>query len=284
MKQIDFIKEYFYAETEGFHIKDVKLAERKDSYLFSIKCYYITTHEDYDFYVFYSDTIPTNIYPIRNGEILDECYYKYIGLMTELCSRSISNNFIVQFVNRNSIFPILERKMKDIDKEITPSKNATQLKGIANQIRDCYLYLTDYLMNKCRTENPEFKNDNFKDNYQEFLQKIMPGKQSETRRNSIIGIAQKGWKLNAELVHKDSVTLFDICISFNILQLIVSTTSNLMVGDNMPFNKIKCPNCQSENFSMRQDSARKEYVYACKDCKTIYSLEMKEMLRDNSTE
>ena len=112
----------------------------------------------------------------------------------------------------------------------------------------------------------------------------MPGKQSETRRNSIIGIAQKGWKLNAELVHKDSVTLFDICISFNILQLIVSTTSNLMVGDNMPFNKIKCPNCQSENFSMRQDSARKEYVYACKDCKTIYSLEMKEMLRDNSTE
>lgn len=34
MKQIDFIKEYFYAETEGFHIKDVKMAERKDSYLF----------------------------------------------------------------------------------------------------------------------------------------------------------------------------------------------------------------------------------------------------------
>ena len=73
-------------------------------------------------------------------------------------------------------------------------------------------------------------------------------------------------------------------LSYIILQLIVSTTSNLMVGDNMPFNKIKCPNCQSENFSMRQDSTRKEYVYVCKDCKTMYSLEMKEILRDNSTE
>lgn len=228
----------------------IKLVERKNSYLFLINCYYITTDEYFDFYIFHSDTIPTNIHPIRNGETLGECYYKHIGLMTELCSRSISNNFIVEFINKNSIFPILERKMKDIDKEITPSKNATQLKGTANQIRDCYLDLTDYLMNKYRTENPEFKNDNFKENYQEFLQKIMPGKQSEIRRNAINGIAQKGWKLNSELIHKDSVTLFDICISFNILQLIISTTSNLIVGDNMPFNKIKCPNCQSENFSM----------------------------------
>lgn len=80
---------------------------------------------------------------------------------------------------------------------------------------------------------------------------IMPGKKSETRRNVINGIAPKGWILNSELVHKDSVTLFDICISYNILRLIFSAPSNLLVGDNMPFNKIKCPNCQSEHYSMR---------------------------------
>ena len=36
MKQIDFIREYFESETEGFHIKDIKMVERKNSYLFSI--------------------------------------------------------------------------------------------------------------------------------------------------------------------------------------------------------------------------------------------------------
>ncbi len=80
--------------------------------------------------------------------------------MTELCSNSISNNFILEFLNNNSIFPIIERKLTDIAKEINPSKNSTQLKGIANQIRDCYLDLTDYLMNKSRTQNLNFTNDN----------------------------------------------------------------------------------------------------------------------------
>ena len=136
-------------------------------------------------------------------------------------------------------------------------------------------------MNKVRTKNQNFKNDNFKDNYQEFLLMIIPGKQSETRRNTLNGIAQKGWLLNSELVHKDSVTLFDICISFNILQLIVSITSNLIVGDNMPFNKIKCPNCQSERFSLRKGTG-KEYIYVCKDCKTKFTTQMEELLRDNT--
>lgn len=284
MNRIDFIREYFENETDDFHIKDITLACTKNSYLFSIKCYYITTEEGIDFYVFYSDTIPTNLYPIRDGETLDECYYKHIGLMTELCSNNISNNFILEFLNNNSIFPIIERKLTGIAKEINPSKNSTQLKGIANQIRDCYLDLTDYLMNKSRTQNLNFKNDNFKGNYQEFLQMIMPGKQSETRRNVINGIAQKGWIINSELVHKDSVTLFDICISYNILRLIVSTTSNLLVGDNMPFNKIKCPNCQSEHYSMRQDNSREEFVFVCKDCKTKFLSRMEEILRDNYAE
>lgn len=280
MKRIEMIKKYFYSETDGFHIKDVKLVDTKNSYLFSIKCYLIQTNENTEFYIFYSDTLPMNLYPINEGSTLDEIYYLHIGLMTELCSQTVSKNFILEFLNNYSIFPIIERKLFEIKKEISPNKNSTQLKGLANQIRDCYLDLTDYLMNKSRTKNPSFKNDNFTDNFQEFLTQILPGNQSSTRRNVLNTIAQKGWKLNSELVHKESVTLFDICISFNILQLIVSNISNIIVGENMPFNKIKCPNCMSENFSLRQDSNKKEFIYVCRDCKTKYTVELDEILRD----
>ena len=48
----------------------------------------------------------------------------------------------------------------------------------------------------------------------------------------------------------------------------------------MPFNKIKCPNCMSENFSLRQDSNKKEFIYVCRDCKTKYTVELDEILRD----
>ncbi len=81
---------------------------------------------------------------MRNGESLNECYYKHIGLMTELYSDCISKNFVFEFLNNNSIFPILEIKINSIEKEITPSKNATQLKAVANQIRDCYLEWKKY--------------------------------------------------------------------------------------------------------------------------------------------
>lgn len=158
-------------------------------------------------------------------------------------------------------------------------KNASELSGLANQIRECYLILTDYLMNKIRSQNIEFKNDNFKDNLSEFLAYVLPGKQSETRRNVISIIAQKGWKMNAELVHKDSVTIFDIMISFNILQLVVSTISNIIVGNNMPFNKIKCPYCKGENHSMLQDSESKEYYYICDDCKRKFKVSLDEMIK-----
>ncbi len=52
MKRIDFIREYFENETDDFHIKDITLACTKNSYLFSIKCYYITTEEGIDFLCF----------------------------------------------------------------------------------------------------------------------------------------------------------------------------------------------------------------------------------------
>lgn len=52
----------------------------------------------------------------------------------------------------------------------------------------------------------------------------------------------------------------------------------------MPFNKIKCPNCQSEHYSMRQDNSREEFVFVCKDCKTKFLSRMEEILRDNYAE
>lgn len=155
MKKIAIIKKYFEEETKGFSIEEIKKVDTKNSYLFSTDCYSITTKENIDFCVFRSDTLPMNLYTMRQDETINECYFKHIGLMTELCSSSLNKNFILDFLNNNSIFPILDRKLMLIEQAISTEKNATQLKGVANQIRDCYLDLTDYLMNKSRTNNPD---------------------------------------------------------------------------------------------------------------------------------
>lgn len=273
------ILEYFYCETDGFVATEVVLVETKASYLWQMDCYMINTEQGVSFYVFDEDMLPVNLYPVKEGETLDECYYKHIGFMMELCSKTINNNFILNFIEDYSMFPILDRRINEIENDITLDKNANQLSGIANQIRDCYLNLTDYLMNKMRTSNTEFKNDNFTSNLEEFLKLIIPGKQSETRRNTINGIAQKGWKLNSELVHKDSITVFDILISINILRLLVSTVSNLIVGNNMPFNKVKCPHCQSEKHTMEKNAIQKEYEYVCGDCGTKFNVSLEEIIK-----
>lgn len=273
------ILEYFYCETDGFVATEVALVETKASYLWQMNCYMINTEQGVSFYIFDGDMLPVNIYPVKEGETLDECYYKHIGFMTELCSKTINNNFILNFIEDYSMFPILDRRINEIENDITLDKNANQLSGIANQIRDCYLNLTDYLMNKMRTSNIEFKNDNFTSNLEEFLKLIIPGKQSETRRNTINGIAQKGWKLNSELVHKDSITVFDILISINILRLLVSTVSNLIVGNNMPFNKVKCPHCQSEKHTMEKNAIQKDYEYVCEDCGTKFNVSIEEIIK-----
>lgn len=272
------IEAYFHDETKGLEISKISLVDTKHSYLWQIKCYLIETTQNIRFYLFDGDTLPVNLYPIRENQSLDECYYLHIGLMTELCSRSVADNFIVDFLDKYSIFPILDRRITEISADITLNKNASQLSGIANQIRDCYLNLTDYLMNKVRTQNPSFKNDNFTDNLEEFLRIVIPGSQSETRRNTINGIAQKGWRLNSELIHKDSTTVFDILTSLNVLRLIVSTISNLIVGNNMPFNKIKCPNCQGENYTIVK-SCDKDYEYVCQNCKTHFSVALDDIIK-----
>lgn len=273
------IESYFYNETKGFEIERLTLAETKSSYLWTIECYFVETKQKTNFYVFVGDTLPTNLYPIKDSESLNELYYMHIGVMTELCSDSVANNFIKKFIGNYSVFPILDRRFNEIANEIEVKRNSNQLSGIANQIRDCYLTLTDYLMNKVRTTNPEYKNANFTANLEEFLKLIIPGSQSETRRNTINGIAQKGWKFNSELVHKDSVTVFDLLTSFNTIQLITSTISNLLVGNNMPFNKIKCPVCQCEEYTLIKNSG-KELNCICKVCNTHYNVTLENIIRE----
>lgn len=269
MKQIE---DYFYNETKDFTIINVTLVETKYSYFDTVNCYQIQTDKEIIFYVYKGSVMPMNLYPARNGETITECYYKHIGFMAELCSNSLSKNFILDFLDNNSIFPILDRLTMSIGSEITLEKNSNQLKGLANQIRDCYITLSKYLMNKHRSNSPNYKDDNFTDNLEEFLQIILPGKESEKRRNLINTIAKKGWSFNAELVHKNTVTVFDVLISFNTMQLVVSSISNLVVGDEMPFNKIKCPNCKSEDFTMFDDRDLMDYTYTCTNCNNRYSV------------
>lgn len=266
MWEIQEVIDYFYDETKGFEIDDVEMIETKYSYFDSIHCYHISTTQKIDFYAFVGETTLTNVYAAREGETLDEVYFKHVGFIAEYASDVLNSNFIVNFIKDTSPFPIIDRRMGEICADITLDKNASQLCGLANQIRDCYLTLTDYLMNKNRTKNPNFKNDNFKDNLSEFLSVILPGKQSETRRNVINTIAQKGWKFNSELVHKDSTTVFDVLISFNLLQFIVSTLSNIIVGNNMPFNKIKCPRCKGERHVLQEKGDGSDFMYVCEDC------------------
>lgn len=271
--------DYFYNETKDMQISNITLVETKHSYFDTIDCYHISTIQEFDFFIFTGHTTLTNIYPAKSNESLDEIYYKHVGFIAEYSSFALGKNFILDFIKTSSVFPILDRRMNEISNDITLDKNANQLSGLANQIRDCYIILTDYLMNKVRSQNPEFKNDNFKDNLSEFITFILPGKQSETRRNVINTIAQKGWNLNSELIHKDSITVFDVLISFNILQLVVSTISNIIVGNHMPFNKVKCPKCKSERHSLQQNSEQK-YRYMCEDCGYTFNVSLDEIIKD----
>ena len=272
-------EDYFYAETADMKISKIDLVETKYSYFDTVNCFRVITTEGYTFYIFNGEATLTNIYPAREDESLVECYYKHVGFITEYASNALNQNFLLNFIKDTTVFPILDRQMKEIESEITLEKNASQLSGLVNQIRDCYITLTDYLMNKVRSRNNDFKNDNFKDNLAEFLTYVLPGSQSETRRNVINTIAQKGWKMNAELVHKDSVTVFDIMVSFNILQLVVSSISNIIVGNNMPFNKIKCPRCKGEKHIMQQDSESKDYQYICEDCGCKFAVSLDEIIK-----
>ena len=279
MWQIEDVNNYFYNETKGYEIVDTELVETKYSYFDQIQCYKISTRQNVNFYAFVGDTTLTNVYPARENESLDEVYFKHVGFIAEYSSNILNSNFIVSFIKDTSVFPILDRRMGEICKDITLDKNASQLCGLANQIRDCYLTLTDYLMNKNRTKNPEFKNDNFKDNLSEFLSVILPGSQSDTRRNVINTVAQKGWKFNSELVHKDSITVFDILISFNILQFVVSAVSNIIVGNNMPFNKIKCPRCKGERHFLQEKGDSSVFLYECEDCGNEFIVSFEDIIK-----
>lgn len=279
MLNSDEVRAYFYTETKDIEINSLELAETKYSYFDTIDCYHVSTIQGIDFYIFTGETTLTNLYPVRNGQTLDECYYMHVGFIAEYSSIAINRNFILDFIKDTTVFPILDRRMQEISDELKPGRNASQLSGLANQIRDCYITLTDYLMNKLRTSNPEFKNDNFKDNLEEFLKVVLPGQQSETRRNTINAIAQKGWKLNSELVHKNSVTVFDLLISFNILQLVVSCISNVVTGNNMPLNKIKCPRCRGEEFVLQQNSENANFEYVCKSCGCTFDISFDELIK-----
>ena len=92
--------------------------------------------------------------------------------MAVYCSDLLNNNFILNFIGKFSLFPIIDRRLDEIMKEIKPGKNSNQLSAVANQIRDCYLYLTDYLINKNISQSTDFKQDNFTDNISEFLSLI----------------------------------------------------------------------------------------------------------------
>lgn len=273
------IIDYFYKETKDFQIHSIKFVEKKNSYFDNVSCYHIKTKQNVEFYIFDGDITLTNLYPIKKYETLDEVYYKHIGFIAEFTSKVVAQNFILDFIKDYSVFPILDRRLQEIAKDITLNKNSNQLSGIANQIRACYVQLTDYLNNKNMTKNPNFKNDNFTDNLTEFLQWILPGPKSEIRRNTINAIAKKGWSFNSELIHKESTTVFDVMISFNILNLLISTISDIITGDDMPFNKIKCPNCKSEKFTMIQNSDKISYEYVCANCNTHFEVSMKSITK-----
>lgn len=280
MLNAEEVRDYFYTETKAIEIDAIELVETKYSYFDTIDCYHVSTVQGIDFYIFTGDTTLTNLYPVRDGQTLNECYYMHVGFIAEYSSTAINRNFILDFIKDTTVFPILDRRMQEISDELAPGRNASQLSGLANQIRDCYIILTDYLMNKLRTNNPGFKNDNFKDNLEEFLKVILPGKQSEIRRNTINTIAQKGWKLNAELVHKDSTTVFDLLISFNILQLVVSCVSNIITGNNTPLNKIKCPRCKGEKHVLQQNSKKSGFEYVCESCGYTFDVPFNELIKE----
>ena len=206
--EIEFIKQYFYGETKILKFQIYFLQRKKTSYFDNVNCYLTETKQNVNFYVFSGDVTYTNLYPIKANESLDEVYYKHIGVVAELTSKTVS---IVDFPN--------------------------------------------------------------------FLNSIIPGHNSVKRRNTFNAIATKGWDYNSELVYKDSITVFDVMTSLNILTLIVSIISNLLTGNNMPFNRIKCPQCGCESYKMKMDENSKKYLHVCDFCGKIYGVKLIDIVK-----
>lgn len=278
-EKFEKIKDYFYCETKDLLITNIELLETKHSYFDRIRCYMVRTRQDMDFYIFEGDSTPMNIYPKKNDNV-DECYYKHVGFMAEYTSKKLQDNFLLNFIKGHSIFPILDRKISEIEKNIDLGKSVDELSGVANQIRNCYLNLTDYLLNKNLSQNLDFKKDNFIDNISEFIGYMLDGKSSERRRSMINSIAQKGWEFNNNLIHKESITIFDLMCSVNILKLLISIINNVIVGNDMPFNKIKCPICESEKFKMKKLTHETCYTYICCDCGTNFNVKLNEIIKN----
>ena len=129
MLSAEEIRDYFYTETRDLAIESIELVETKNSYFDTIDCYHVSTVQGIDFYIFTGDTTLTNLYPVKTGQTLNECYYMHVGFIAEYSSRVINRNFILDFIKDTTIFPILDRRMREISDELAPEKNASQLSG-----------------------------------------------------------------------------------------------------------------------------------------------------------
>ena len=53
---------------------------------------------------------------------------------------------------------------------------------------------------------------------------------------------------------------------------------NVIVGNNMPFNKIKCPTCQGEDHDLIKTN-NAEYEYVCRNCKTHFDVALEDIIK-----
>ncbi len=260
-------------ETEGFEIDDIQLKETKHSYFDTIKIYEVITKSKVNLWVLTGDHTPMNLYPKKEYDTVESIYYTHIGLIANLCSQTVHDYFILKFIKDKSIFPIVDMKLKEIEKDVKIGVSSLKLLSLANMIRETLLSLSNYLCtNELRNDN-NIKEGDFKNSMDLFIGNLFPGKTNKSRRSFFKNICNEVWTFNSVLVHKKDLTIYDIFNSINSVKLLTSISNNYLTSLEMPFNKGKCPICESEDYIMLKPS-NSNYNYKCKNCGEKYSIKI----------
>lgn len=278
MKKEDIIKNYVKNEFNNSQTLVINFIESKTSYFDQIDIY-IVELDNFKIWVLYGEKIPMNYYPFRSNDTTNLIYYLHIGFMAEYCSKTIHDNFLINFINEYNIFPIVSNKLLEISKKINPSCTALELQAIANMLREILLTISSYVSTENMKKSEDIKNGDYKNSIRIFLNALLPGSENEYRRDYINKTSDTCWNLISILVHKKSINLYDILNAYNLVQLVSSILSNYLTSTIMPFNKVKCPYCHNEKVVMIQNKkVVNQYTFRCKKCKENFIIPIEKFI------
>lgn len=268
------VADYVHQELAHFQVRSIRFLEEIDNYLGSVFVYKVqtTTHR---YAVFYSEVIPMNVYLWKGKEPLQSLYYTHLGFTSCLCSDAVGRNFLVDFIGTFSFFPVIGRKIAEIEPKLKPGVTALECQGLAAELRSAYVDLGLSLRQAFPEGDPvpseETKKGDFKGNLDFFIAKKWPETASADRRQMMRQMGALAWSSASAMVHDSGVTLYDLLICFNLFKCLVSTLANALVSNDVPLGTPKCPFCGSDRLRTELDETGGQ-LYECRQCGHRFSV------------